>query len=315
MGFAEPEWPTYQDEWLQGNYSERAKTGAVSYDVCPVRSFQDAAMWYYKEAMTVFDGIYWDNLYLSSNFNTVTGGAWTDDQGRVHPSMGLWAMRDLVKRTAFLFNEQGRPVFSNVIHMTNACIVPVMAYANINLDWEWQYGDRDFQDRFTPELTVAETIGRQCGNIPLILSGGYWSAPKEKQEWINRTRTGVMMVHELRAWDWQPKAMWDLYRKLFDFGYGDKATVYNYWDEGFPLQVKGLEAKALVMVNGQRAVAIVTDYGAGGDAQVSLDLARLKLPVTLKPTDLETGAELTSPAPGTAAFSLPKHDFKVIIWQ
>lgn len=316
MGFDQPEWPTFQDEWLQLPYYQRAKRGAVDYSVCPVRSFQDAAMWHYQEMMTCFDGIYWDNLYLSSNFNTISGGAWTDENGKVHPSMGLWAMRDLVKRTAVLFNEEGRPVFSNVIHMTNACLVPIMAFANINLDWEWQYGHRDFQDRFTPELTVAQTIGRQCGNIPLILSGGYWSAPEDMKPWINRTRTGVCLVHEIRAWDWQPKEMWDLYKKMFDFGYGEKdCRVYNYWDEGFPLRVEGVNAKAIVLVRGGKALAIVTDYGEGGECRLKLDMAALKLPATIKASDVETGEAIASPAPGEAAFTLKKHDYRAVVWQ
>ena len=314
-GFDTAEWPTLQDEWLHFPYYQRSKSGDISYDVCPVRSFQDMALWYYREMMTCFDGIYWDNLYLSSNFNTIAGGAWTDEHGKVHPSMGLWAMRDLVKRTAYLFNEEGRPVFSNVIHMTNACLVPVMAFANINLDWEWQYGHRDFQDRFTPELTVAETIGRQCGNIPLILSGGYWGAPEDLRPWISRTRTGVCLVHEIRAWDWQPKEMWELYRKLFDFGYGEPdCRVYNYWDDGFPLQVEGVNAKAILLVKGRKALAVVTDYGEGGEATVKLDVAGLKLPA-IKPRNLETGEALAAPAAGVVTFALKKHDFKVVGWE
>lgn len=316
MDFKEPEWPTFQDEWLQSAYFQRSKAGAVAYDVCPVRSFQDAALWYYKEMMTCFDGIYWDNLYLSSNFNTIAGGAWTDENGKVHPSMGLWALRDLVKRTAILFNEQGRPVFSNVIHMTNACLVPVMAFANINLDWEWQYGERDFQDRFTPELTVAETIGRQCGNVPLILQGGYYSVPDDVRARINRTRTGVCMVHELRTWDWQPKEMWDLYKQLFDFGYGEKdCRVYNYWDDGFPLAVEGVNAKAILLVRGAKALAIVTDYGGGGDGVVKLDLKATGVPETAKPKDLESGQGLASPGPGQASLNLKKHDYRVVVWE
>lgn len=316
MSFAEPEWPTYQDEWLQSAYFQRSKSGGVAYDVCPVSSFQDAALWYYKEMMTCFDGIYWDNLYLSSNFNTISGGAWTDEQGKVHPSMGLWALRDLVKRTAILFNEQGRPVFSNVIHMTNACLVPVMAFANINLDWEWQYGERDFQDRFTPELTVAETIGRQCGNIPLILQGGYYSATEDVRPRIDRTRTGVCLVHELRVWDWRPKEMWDTYKQMFDFGYGEKdCRVYNYWDDGFPLTIGGVTAKAILLVRGPRALAVVTDYGGGGDCTVKLDLKAIGLPDTVRPKDLEKGQELSAPGPGQATFNLPKHDFRVIGWE
>ena len=52
-----------------------------------------------------------------------------------------------------------------------------------------------------------------------------------------RTRPGVCLVHEIRVWDWQPAAHYDLLRKLFHFGLRRPADcrVYNYWDPGFPL--------------------------------------------------------------------------------
>ncbi len=316
LGFHLEEWPTFQDEWVQLPYLERSRKGAIDYEICPVESLQDAWMWYYKEMMQVFDGIYWDNLYLSANNDTVAGGAWVDEQGRVHPSMGLWAMRDLVKRTAVLFNEQGRPVFSNVVHMTNANLVPIMAFANVNLDWEWQYGKRDFQDRFTPEMAVAETIGRQCGNIPLILAGGFYDDKDPLYPWVMRTRTGVCLVHELKVWDWQPAAHYDLLHKLYQWGYGESdCQVYNYWDPGFPLTTTGSDLKGLVMVRGGKALVVVTDYGEGGDCTVQLDLVRLQLPELTKVSDFESGEAVTSAAPGQASFSLKKHDFKVLAFE
>jgi hypothetical protein len=246
----------------------------------------------------------------------VAGDAWVDEKGRVHPSMGLWAMRDLIKRTAFLFNEKGRPIFANVAHMTNTNIVPILSFANVNLDWEWQYGKRDFQDRFTPELTVAETIGRQCGNIPLILAGGHTPSTDPVFDWMMRTRLGVCLVHELRVWDWQPKFHYDMYGKLFEFGYGDKdCRVYNYWDQGFPLAIKGCEGRAIVLVKGPRAVVVVTDYGEGGHCDLWLDLAGVGLPATVRPRDFETGEPVASDKAGHASFELKKHDFKALIFE
>jgi len=316
LGFHAEEWPTFQDEWIQLPYWKRSKEGGVSYEICPVRSFQDAALWYYKEMMRCFDGIYWDNLYLSANFDTVAGGAWVDEKGRIHPSMGLWAMRDLVRRTALLFHEQGRPVFANVVHMTNANIVPILSFANVNLDWEWQYGKRDFQDRFSADATVAEAIGRQCGNIPLILAGGFYDTKDPAYDWVMRTRLGVCLVHELRVWDGQPAFHHQFIGKLLEFGYGDKqCRVYNYWDEGYPLQVSGCEAKSIVLVNGARAVVIVTDYSEGGNCTITLNLKATGLPATVQPKDFETGDPLSSPSPGVATFPLKKHDFKAVIFE
>jgi len=315
MGFEEDEWPTFQDEWVNFPYLERSKSGGIAYDICPVESFQDAAMWYYREMMKCFDGIYWDNIFMAANYDTVAGGAWVDEKGRTHPSMGLWAMRDLIRRTAVLFNEEGRPVFANVPHMTNTNIVPILSFANINLDWEWQYGKRDFQDRFTPDLTVAETIGRQCGNVPLILSGGFYDDKDPAWEWCMRTRLGVCLVHEIRVWDWHPAFHYAMYQKLFDFGYGSpECRVYNYWDEGFPLKVSGVDAKGIVMANGPRAIVIVTDYGEGGACELQLDLVRLGLPATVKAKDLETGEAVEGDG-GRVSFPLKRHDFRALLFE
>jgi len=315
IGYEMAEWPSFQDEWVNFPYHERAKSGGLAYDICPVRSFQDAALWSYREMMTCFDGIYWDNIYLAANFDTVAGGAWVDERGRTHPSMGLWAMRDLIRRTALLFHEEGRPVFANVAHMTNTNLVPILSFANVNLDWEWQYGKRDFQDRFTPELTVAESVGRQCGNLPLILAGGFYDAQDPAWGWCMRTRLGVCLVHELRLWDWQPDWHYALYGKLFEFGYGSpECRVYDYWDEGFPLKVSGVDARGIVLVNGRRAIVVVTDYGEGGDCALELDLKALGLPNSVTATDLETGDTVPGVG-GKVVFPLRKHDFRALRFE
>ncbi len=310
------EWPVFQDEWIGFQYHNRSRSGGVAYEITPVRSFQDATLWYYQDLLTCFDGVYWDNIFMAANHDTVAGGAWVDEKGRTHPSMGLWAMRELIKRTAVMFHEKGRPVFANVAHMTNTNIVPILSFASINLDWEWQYGKRDFQDRFTPELTVAETIGRQCGNVPLILGGGHTPSTDPAFDWMMRTRLGVVLVHELRVWDWQPQSYWDMYGKLYEFGYGDRdCRVYNYWDEGFPLSIEGCDARGIVIVKGPRAVVVATDYGEGGECELRLDLAKLGLPATVKAADLETGEALAGDGRGAVRFPLKKHDFRAVLFE
>ncbi len=314
--WAMEEWPVFQDEWINFPYFQRTARSEAAYEVTPTASFRDAAAWYYKEMLTCFDGIYWDNIFLAANQDTVAGGAWVDEKGRIHPSMGLWDLREMFKRTAVLFHEQGRPVFANVAHMTNTNLVPVLAFCTVNLDWEWQYGKRDWQDRFTPDLTVAETIGRQTGNIPLVLAGGFYDPKDPAYEFCMRTRMGVCLVHEIRFWDWGPAWCYDLYKRLFDFGYGDPACrVYNYWDEGFPLTVTGCDAKGIVMVNGKRAVVAVTDYSGGGDVTLKLDLKAVGLPDTIKASDLETAEALTGAASGEVSFPLRKHDLKVVLFE
>ncbi|MCD6361369.1 MAG: hypothetical protein J7M38_10985, partial [Armatimonadetes bacterium] len=316
MGFGIEEWPVFQDEWIRRAYYKRVTTGGVGYDIQPVESLRDAAMWYYREMLRCFDGIYWDNVYMAANRDTIAGNAWVDEKGVVHPGMGLWDMRELMRRTAIMLNEQGRSVYPNVPHMTNTNIVPLLSFATVNLDWEWRYGKSDFQDRFTWDLTVAQTIGRQCGNIPMILGGGHTPRDDPAYPWMTRTRLGVCLVHEIRVWDHGPPEHYEMYGKLFEFGYGlPECRVYNYWDEGFPLAVSGVEGKGIVIVNGNRAVAVVTDYGDGGECTLELDLKAVGLPATVRPTNFETGDAMTAAAPGVVTFPLKKHDFRAVLFE
>ena len=70
-----------------------------------------------------------------------------------------------------------------------------------------------------------------------------------------------------------------------------------------------------MLVRGQRALAIVTDYGEGGDCTLKLDLAKLQLPPLAKVTDLESGEAVTSAGPGQASFAVKKHDFRVLVFE
>jgi len=243
----------------------------------------------------------------------VVGGAWVDDAGRRHPGLGLWAMRDLIKRTAVLFHQEKRDGLL-VSHMTNAGLVPVNAFANVNLDWEWKYGTDDFQDRFSPELTVAETIGRQTGSFPLVLAGGFYDPKHPRYAWVMRTRLGVMLVHELRAWDHGPESDAAFYRKLYAFGYGEPdCRVFNYWDAGHPVTVVGAQARTVAFARRGEALVIVTDYGHGGEVKLALDQATLGLRADSTATDFETGQPVRATASGEWSFELKQHDFKAVL--
>jgi hypothetical protein len=320
-GFHVPEFATFQDEWLRYGWFNRnwGKDESVGYDVSPSRSFQDYALWYYRKMLTCFDGVYWDNLFLSAHFDPVAGDAWVDEQGRVHPAMGLMHLRDLVKRTAVMLWQESRdwpeprkpPI--TLAHMTNTMIVPVMSFLNCTMDWEWKYGYDDFQDRFSADLTVAETIGRQVGAWPTILAGGHPDLKDPRVDFMYRTRLGVALAHEIQVFDYRPARDLEIYRKLFQFGYGSEGCrVFNYWQPDHPVRVRGIEACTLAAAKDGKAIVVVTDYGGGGPCQVTLDLDRLGLPAGVGATDLETGDTIVSTGPGQFRLDLKKHDFRIL---
>lgn len=321
VGFHVPEFATFQDEWLRyANFNRRWNPKAdVGYDVSPSRSFQDYALWYYRKMLTCFDGVYWDNTFLSAHFDPVIGEAWTDEQGRIHPTLGLMHLRELVKRTAVMLWQETkshpasrRPPIT-LAHMTNTQIVPVNSFLNCTMDWEWKYGLEDFQDRFSADLTVAETIGRQVGAWPTILGGGHPDPKDPRLDFMQRSRLGVTLVHEIQVFDYSPKRDQEIYRKLFDFGYGsDACRVFNYWHEGHPVKIEGIQAATLALAKDGRAIVVVTDYGQGGSCRLTLDLATLGLRSVATATDMETGDAIKRVAAGQFIFPIKNHDFRIL---
>lgn len=320
-GFHVPEFATFQDEWLRLRYFSHSwkPEGNVGYDVGPARSFQDYCLWNYRKMLTCFDGVYWDNVFLAANFDPVEGQAWTDDRGRVHPTMGLLQLRELLKRSAVMLWQETREADPHrrppitLAHMTNALIVPVMSFINCTMDWEWKYGYDDFQDRFAPDLIVAESIGRQVGAWPTSLGGGHWQMKDPRVEPMLRTRLGVTLVHEIQPFDASYVYDATLLRRLFAFGYGDDQTrVYNYWQRRPPVSLAGVDARWLAMAKGGEALVVVTDFGGGGTCRVTLDLAQLGLKPDAQATDFESFGPIERAAAGTFVFSLKKHDFRIL---
>lgn len=314
-----PEGQTFLDEWHNAAYPPRHWDygGAVDFNLDPVASYRDYAMYYYKKMFDTFvDNIYFDDVFLASNFDTVGTAAYELPDGRVQPAMGLWDMRELVRRSSVFLQESGKPQ-ANMAHMTNTAIAPILAFADTNLAWEDRAGDSDFQDRFRRDAIQAESLGRQFGNVPFVLT--LIEGPdKAKTDWAARTAAGVMLTHELKP---VPAAkgvadFWTNYDRLVAFGYGQpNVKVSNYWQADYPLQVSGGETSSLLISKPGQALIIVCDWGVGGDLQLKLDAAALGLrgPLTVK--DHETGEALLLNAAGNIQVAIKKHDFKIISVQ
>ena len=312
--FDTPEGQTFLDEWYREAFAKRdwSHGDGVAYDLDPVASFRDYALHYIKEmAGIVLDSVYWDDLYLQSNFDTVGTEAYETASGHIQPSMGLWNMREFVKRTGRMYVEMGRPV-QNIVHMTNAAIVPVLSFAQMNYAWEDKAGAADFQDRFTREYTRAESIGLQQGNVPIALwlvNGG----DKAKMDWVERTGTGVMLVHEMKTTG-GGDTFWGTYGKMVEFGYGKpEVRVSQYWKKGHPAKVEGSDAVTLVLSKPGSALVLVCDYGEGGNLSLVLDRKALALPARFGARNLETGEALEVTGEGKVRFPLKKHDFALVL--
>jgi hypothetical protein len=305
---------TFLDEWHRDAFSTRDWPigGGVAYDLNPGASFRDYALWYYHKMLTTFaDHIYWDDIFLQSDFDLVGTEAYELPDGTVQPAAGLFDMRELIRRTAVMQHELGRKGRANQPHITNTAIAPILSFAGSHLTWEDRVGDTDFQDRYSRDYIRAESIGRQFGNVPFALQ--LIKGPDtNKTAWAARTMAGVALVHEIRSIGVLPGAEANL-KTLYDYGYGQPdVSVMNYWEEDLPVTLSRADAVQLIVTKPGSALVLVCDYGNGGEVLLKSDLKRLGIARGLTATNVETGLPLDVTGDGQARLVLKKHDFALV---
>ena len=330
--FATPEFQTFQDEWTFMDYNSRAwpmgPRDGLSYSSGPVRSWQDYNLWWLKQQMEIFtDGLYFDCFYILPNKDRIMSDAYRLPDGRIQPGLPILDQREMTKRTATMYLEAGRhPMIGP--HMTNSTIMPMMSFAQFGLDWEWHYGRSDFQDRWSREHIRAACTGRQSGCVPIVIGIGAKGGSAEEVEWLQRTFNGVVLTHELvpvwytvnpyikpseRRKRGTSRLMYQKIRQhLLTMGIGTPTCrTYNYWQSDYPVTITGVETSSIVHVGEKETLLILTEYGKGGNAQVSLDGGILSPTAAGAATDFETGETIPF-ADGRLRFPLKKHDIRII---
>lgn len=311
-----PESRTFLDEWLREEFqptrlvSPAPGTGR-DYSLDPTESYRDFAMTWYKKMLETgaCDNLYWDDIFLSANFNRAGNDAYILPNGRRQPSTGLWNMRELVRRAAVTMYELKRTP-RNMVHMTNTAIAPLLSFAQQNLDWEDNLGTNPFQERYTKEYIRTLSIGRQFGNLPGALGLVTNQGNKDDIEWCLRTGAGVMLTHEIK---WTKggaaKDYFNVLEKMFEFGYGNpEVKVWNYWETPSPITVNG-DTSSIVLSKGNAACILVCNYAGDTDFEVKVDRKLLQWGnETISGINGENGKSL-SIQNDTIRFSLKKYDF------
>ena len=322
---SEEEFGIFQDEWLIHEFTKRKwpkyTEEGMGYVISTTRSRQDFIIWNFNRMLEsgAFDAIYFDCPYPKATLNTLNGGAYVDENGKLRASADIFEMRELFKRCAVLAYQK-RGYNMNVAHMSTVNVAPLLSWFGVNLDWEFSYGSDDFQDRgFSREYTRIVTIGQQTGTIPLVLGTvGIRGQDTAAMTRAKRTLAGCILAHEVKDWaaGWGPdKTYENSLRILYGFSYGSDATVHNYWEEDFPATIKGTETAALLLAKDGEALAVVTDYANGGSCELSLDAAKLKLKPDGRFYDAESGLELEKTNAFACKFALPKHDFRIVRYR
>jgi hypothetical protein len=317
---AAPEWWTFEDEWSLADLRSVGKgRGKGEIKIVPSPSYIDHALYWYKKSFEIGanQGVYWDNWFIAPSFNTAMTDAYAEPDGRIVPAAGIWQQRELAKRTFVMMNELGmRPI--TFPHMTSFNPLPMMAFATVQYDWEWQYSMGDVQDRFPRELILLMTTGDLAGVWPVPLGD---AGNLAEDPWTQRTFTGVRLVHELdgyggfgTTWSKVHQENARLARPVLDILDEPGLVVYRYWDERpLPVASGNPDVPTIVYsVPGRRAVVVATSY-AKEDVPVTLavDAKALGFDKGWAATDGETGQAVAAEG-GKIAFTLKKHDVRVL---
>lgn len=131
-------------------------------------------------------GVYLDDVYIIPDTNPHTL-ARIDAEGTLHPSMGILAIRNLVKRVATLQHQHNLTPRLLQVHMTNALLIPCFSLATSTLGWEQHYGESPLTRRFAIDDILATGTGQQLGAEACVL-GGIKKVDTPSAQWPERNR-------------------------------------------------------------------------------------------------------------------------------
>jgi hypothetical protein len=265
---AHPEARIFQCEWSGGDwrtfpdllYKRKVEATVVSGTL--VDSYQDFACYYGAQFVSRGIGLYFDNCYPTIGTDPITTRAYHDKDGRLVPSATMWRRRAYFKRIWLLHQQLGPEGLVPVVmhHMTNTHILPFQTWSDCTLDLEWFYGPEPQQSKYPAAMLRTESIGLQTGNMPHVLARVDRTSSDEEKNKAERTRFGVCMTHELKAY--MAGADGRLLSKVLDFGYGlDSSQTYNYWDRDYPVATSNDDqVKSILITRNNDALLVLCTW-------------------------------------------------------
>ncbi|NLE41446.1 MAG: LamG domain-containing protein, partial [Lentisphaerae bacterium] len=146
------DWHVYKDEWSRSLLPPRqtwpdgydlfrqGTPASAAFRVNFIDSYRDYGLHYANEWLKRGVGIYWDNTVLTTSLNPLTSEAYLTEDGSVQPALTLWNQREYSRRMWTLTRQWERKRGERLIflqHMTNAHLLPILAWADTAFDNEW----------------------------------------------------------------------------------------------------------------------------------------------------------------------------------
>ncbi len=290
------EYATFLDEWmLKEMPGHDYKLVNWENKLVPSESYIDFALYWYKKSFEYGrnTGVYWDNWYLEPTYNLEMTDAYRGADGEIVPSTGLWGLRELCKRTFIMLNEEGMEP-RTFPHMTSASVLPILAFATMQLDWEWKAGEGDTQDRFSREYLQVGTSGELAGLVSIPL----WNHGFKSDDLLGlRSYTGVQMLHDVTFYDITRNAKkypaWvdGFVEGLMQHLHKPEVKTWRYWDEvAQPVSTGDVDLPVIVhSVPGDETWVVLCAYAdADRPATLTIDPKPLGLSPGYTVTNVET---------------------------
>lgn len=302
-----PEFRVFMDEWYCSEYRANNED---AYNNTPTESYQDYVLFCMKKLLDAgMDGLYFDNVRDWQSPNSVTGPAYMLENGKVQPYFDIFAMRQLIRRTAIMLYKEGKTIFDGrplfIHHMTNTNIVPFTSLCSTTLECEDKYGNTDFQTRFSEDYLRAGALGLQSGAIPEILL-----QITGNNNWVGRTFFAVTSVYDINAVmalsGLPHKPYYTLMSKLKTYGYGtDKVKVFPCFDMSGNIKPDAdVRMVEYLHADGSRVI-VISSFGYAGKVKFDCNFKFGKV------TDFETDKVLQQRESSSYEFDLKKHDFRI----
>jgi len=244
------EFRTFMNEWSGEDFCKRGeKPSTHEVNVTPYGTFLDFVIYYYKLSIDYGNGgVYCDNYYLRPTWNRFYDQVYRDPDGSIVPAAAIWSLREHAKRIFVMMNETGitQPLY--MPHMTTTQVLPLMSFAQVQLDWEWKFSTGPVQTRFTPEYLQLVSWGHIVGTVPEVLGE---RGVQSGDPLVERTYRAVELLHELYQPVYQPKKepAW-LQRFIDSYAPQNDLVVHRYFDEGvLPVSVSSPEVKWITYTN------------------------------------------------------------------
>ena len=289
----------------------------VCFGNCAISSRVDYQVYCIEKDLRegAIDGVYMDNSYPNPcNILHHENCGYIREDGNLQGGYHLFETRDLIKRVATIAYQLKIPPPAWSIHMTSALLVPCFSFAELNIDGEWGYGNKDFMDVFGYPYLEGFGAGAWGGNPGWLPELGYGELAAQ----IKPTRTLLAGLKVYDMWLWQTGMNMSLWYKIeaIDRKFGIASPDCRFVGcgqkdaravAGLPVGVKA----GFYVRPGKGALIYVSNFNLKKQATTCrLDFRKWDLG-DFKAVDAETGKEIALTA-GTLPMEIEGHDFRLI---